>query len=58
MQEQEKESPPELTKKMAERVIEKNIDFFKSKGLTPKGSVIGCKNPAIIGAILSGKRGK
>lgn len=57
MQEQKKESPV-LTKKMAERVIKKNIDFFKSKGLTPKGSVLGCKNPAIIGAILSEKRGK
>lgn len=57
MQEQKKESPA-LTKKMAERVIKKNIDFFKSKGLTPKGSVLGCKNPAIIGAILSEKRGK
>lgn len=56
MQEQKKE--PELTKKMAERVIEKYKDFFESKGLTPKGSVIECKNPAIIAAILSEKRGK
>ena len=60
MQKQENDDTvPKLTKKMAERIIRDNMSRFIDNGLTPTGPIISNENPAILSQIIaSTKRGK